>query len=45
MKVTSIDEITEEELLLAGVISKYPDDLLNDLENATELLEKLNKLK
>jgi len=40
-----IDEETEEELLLAGVISKYPDALLNDLENATELLEKLNKLK
>tara|TARA_R110002020_G_scaffold82687_8_gene205089 strand:+ start:2206 stop:2382 length:177 start_codon:yes stop_codon:yes gene_type:complete len=40
-----IDEETEDELLKAGVTSKYQEKLLEDLENATELLEKLNKLK
>ena len=40
-----IDEETEEELKDVGVISKYQEELLKDLENATELLEKLNKLK
>lgn len=40
-----IDEETEEELKDVGVISKYQEELLEDLENATELLEKLNKLK
>ena len=33
-----IDEETEEELKKVGIISKYQEELLSDLENATELL-------
>ena len=40
-----IDEETEEELKKVGIISKYQEELLSDLENATELLETLKKLK
>lgn len=40
-----IDEETEEELKKVGIISKYQEELLSDLENATELLENLKKLK
>ena len=40
-----IDEKTLQELIDCGVISKEEEDLLQDLENAIELLENLNKLK
>ena len=40
-----IDEETEEELKTVVIISKYQEELLSDLENATELLENLKKLK
>ena len=40
-----IDEETEEELKKVGIISKYQEELLSDLEIATELLENLKKLK
>ena len=38
-----IDGETEEELLEEKVISKYQEELLNDLEDAISLLEKLKK--
>ena len=38
-----LDEETEEELLKTGIISKYQEDLLNDLEDAISLIEKLKK--
>ena len=40
-----LDEETLQELINCGVISKEEEELLQDLENAIELLENLNKLK
>ena len=39
-----IDEETEEELKKAGIISKYQQDLLNDLEDAIFLIESFKKV-
>ena len=40
-----LDEETLQELINCGVISKEEEGLLQDLENAIELIENLNKLK
>jgi hypothetical protein len=39
-----LDNETEEELLKAGIISKYKEDLLDDLEDTISLIDKLKKV-
>ena len=38
-----LDNEIEKDLKKAGIISKYQEDLLHDLENAISLIEKLEK--
>lgn len=40
-----LDNETEEELKEVGVISKYQEELLKDLEDAIVLLEKIKEVK
>ena len=44
-KLFQLDNETEEELKEVGVISKYQEELLKDLEDAIVLLEKIKEVK